>query len=263
MRKSFFLLFCLFSLQDLHSIEAETNRFVVITPPKCGTYLLAKVMSLLTGKEFVHYNNRPLDVDGCIELMEEAEQTNRFVIAHLVPSKKAIIQMKKRNYKVLTILRDPRDQLLSLLNHFLEKNNWPNIPIEDLTLDQQVRELITGEQFGFQAYENCIENRMGWRGLSSSISYCTRFEDLIGIKGGGNEYNQIKEICNLAHHIGLDVSVMVAREVADQSFGGTLTFKTGQIGQWKEVFSEENKTIYKNQYGQAIQELGYEKSYDW
>jgi hypothetical protein len=41
------------------------------------------------------------------------------------------------------------------------------------------------------------------------------------------------------------------------------TFRKGQPGNWREHFTDENKKFFKNQAGDILQRLGYEKNQDW
>ena len=41
------------------------------------------------------------------------------------------------------------------------------------------------------------------------------------------------------------------------------TFRTGQIGGWKNAFTAEHTDAFKRVAGHLLIELGYEKDYDW
>ena len=95
-------------------------------------------------------------------------------------------------------------------------------------------------------------------------SFCTiRFEDLVGPRGGGSLECQLKEIKKIANHLRLDVDDQVIEKVADQLFGGTETFRKGQIGSWKDHFELRHKEAFKKIAGQLLIDLGYEKDFNW
>ena len=60
-----------------------------------------------------------------------------------------------------------------------------------------------------------------------------RFEDLVGMAGGGDKELQLKSIAELADWAGL--SEFNLAQVADELFGGTHTFRRGKIGQWRSL----------------------------
>jgi len=41
------------------------------------------------------------------------------------------------------------------------------------------------------------------------------------------------------------------------------TFRTGKSGNWKTVFTERQKDLFKEIAGDLLIELGYEKDYNW
>ena len=73
----------------------------------------------------------------------------------------------------------------------------------------------------------------------------------------------MREIMNIARHIGIPVNRKRALEIANQLFGGTATFRKGQIGAWKKEFTQEQKELFKEHAGQLLIDLGYEKDYNW
>ena len=40
-------------------------------------------------------------------------------------------------------------------------------------------------------------------------------------------------------------------------------FRKGVAGDWRDVFTERDREIYKGLAGERLVEFGYEKSYDW
>ncbi len=39
--------------------------------------------------------------------------------------------------------------------------------------------------------------------------------------------------------------------------------KDGYMVGWKEIFTEENKVLFKKYFGKLLVDLGYEKNYNW
>jgi hypothetical protein len=51
--------------------------------------------------------------------------------------------------------------------------------------------------------------------------------------------------------------------VEEELFGVGRTFRKGQIGGWREEFSEEHERAVKEVSGSLLVELGYEAGPDW
>ncbi len=94
-----------------------------------------------------------------------------------------------RGYKVIFLLRDPRDHLLSVLFYILNVG-WQyeqlrtDFPFGQLSIDEQIEEMITGQRYGICVPKEFIWNRLPWMNLQSPPSFTAYFENLVGIKGG-------------------------------------------------------------------------------
>lgn len=171
------------------------------------------------------------------------------------------------------MLRDPRDQAVSFIN-FAQKSMkvWPalrSMPFEDaLTSWITDAKYIKGtgrfndpimDEFGSIA--SFFEHYLPW--IDHPNFYTVRFENLVGAQGGGDNELQKQEIENIAAHLGIKLSDETLQRTLDNLFGKSRTFRKGQIGGWKEVFTEEHKEIFKEMAGDLLIYLGYEKDYNW
>lgn len=235
--------------------------FVVITPPKCGTYLLSRALSLITGKFYIHYTDYYLyDCDAFIMELQNCSLNNEFIHTHLPPDEALKARLKALNYKILTILRDPRDQLISAI-HFivndLDTDHLFNVPLEEfkaLTFHQQIEELMTGELFGFQIFDSLYRRHYGWLDGETLV---IKFEDLVGPPGGGNGKKRLMTLYKIANFIEESLTPDQAYEIANQLFGNTATFRSGQIGDWQKAFTQEQKLLFDKLYGEDLTYLGY------
>lgn len=199
-----------------------------------------------------------------LNLMNKAKSENRYFENHHV-TPKIINMLKENDYKIISLMRDPRDQLISILNWSLE-GNWPHIPLHKLSPEEQINELISGEKFGWKAWEESYETifRISLlKTLSPSFLYTAHFEKLVGPQGGGTLERQIIEILNIADHINVPMTLEEAEEIAKKSYGNTWTFRNGKLDNWKIHFTSGNKKNYKNVYGELLISLEYEKSLNW
>jgi len=259
-------IFLVIVFMPYHNVKCEVihDKFIVLTPPKCGTHLLTKVIELIVKKR-THQKSSP--VNNAYEMykaMQVVENKNMFFSNHHVTFE-ILRMLKKKNYKIITILRDPRDQLISRINWCLE-GKWPPIPIGNLSKEEQINAFICGDKFGFQAFEQAFDSVFKWfliESLSPSLLYVAHFENLVGPRGGGTVESQILEITNIASHIGVVITPQEAYDIASKAFGNSPTFRKGQIGVWKTQFTELNKKNYKIHYGEILIDWGYEKNYEW
>ena len=75
---------------------------------------------------------------------------------------------------------------------------------------------------------------------------------------------QLREIGAVASHLGIDLSESETDQIAAQLFGGTLTFRKGEIGAWRHHLSAEHIAAFKEIAGEVLVDLGYERAAgDW
>ncbi len=245
------------------------TRIVVTSIPKSGTNLLARCISLLTGKQ-LQVNFRPLYENygskatwhGPNSALWNTLPANSFYLSHIVYNEQAKQELIFYNYKHLFIYRDPRDQIVS---YYYWSRHWPNvIDVHNNDYEFYLYYLITngnvisGCTKGIAEFYQCY---LPW--INEPTCYAVKFEDLIGPQGGGNLNTQLHEIKNIANFIGISISDQEALSVANQLFGSTGTFRSGQIGEWKTHFNAHHKMAFKEVAGTLLIELGYEKDLNW
>ena len=104
-------------------------------------------------------------------------------------------------------------------------------------------------------------NFMGW--IKEKKIYTVRFEHLVGPQGGGSRIKQINEIICIAKHIGVKITIKMAKKIAINLFGNSATFRKGQIGSWKQYFNKAHIEQFKKECGKLLIDLGYEKDFNW
>lgn len=76
-----------------------------------------------------------------------------------------------------------------------------------------------------------------------------RFEDLVGPEGGSYRLRHEEALKKLALILGQAIDTNEITNIALQLFGNTATFRKGQIGIWKQYFSDEYKSLFKEKMG--------------
>lgn len=241
------------------------RSFVIFSPPKCGTHLVGKALSLLVDENPAYYLCSIGDnsVPDSLNIVASEEARSCFVVSHHFTNA-LLKKLVSKGYKIIFVIRDPRDQLISAVNWFKE-GQWFWLPISGISNPhEQITEAITGSIYGWQSVESCfLSFERVLSGLPSKSIYKVHYEKLIGLNGKGTAENQANEIVALANHIGLTINSEKIKYVADHLFGGTVTFRDGSIGKWKHIFTEEQKEQFKLRYNSLLMRLGYEKDSQW
>lgn len=234
----------------INPIFGAPDKYVIATHPKGGSHLLIKILNIIHGERpatlFAHfdgYNFGPWMVDECwkkggmpwMHIWIPDFTCGYFAQWHL-------------DYKIIVIIRDIRDAYVSY-GHWL---------CGDPTISEQEKINIA---FSDGNYGHMCSKLSMY--TTNPRFYVIRFEDLIGPKGQGKQEKQIETIFNLASYIGMPISKEQALEYGEKLFGATATFREGQIGSWKNACSESQKAWLKENFGEELIRLGYEKDLNW
>lgn len=169
--------------------------------------------------------------------------------------------------KMILMVRDPRDVVVSSAAYLASRSGHRlSASFGPLSEEERVLASITGlpARDGHSEMRNIgerVASIVPW--MSEPFVYVTRFERLVGSAGGGSEQAQIEEVRNIAAHVGVPLSQEEAQHLAVDLFGGTHTFRKGQIGAWSEVFTERHVTAAKPLLDNLLIELGYETTNTW
>ena len=258
-------IFSLFSF----SLQAE-DKFAVITGEKTGTHLLTRALTFLTGKKVLNCWERYADDFTLNCYLDRVEAEDRYFHMHAFPESNIMEILKTRGYKVIYLLRDPRDQLISVLFYILDRH-WEygplrlDYPFGELSFDEKIEDMITGEKCGLTVPGEFIGRRLPWMILQDIPVYTSYFEKLVGPDGDGDRDAQILELRRLSDFLNIDTSQINIEAIADSLFGweGLGTFRSGQVGSWKLYFTNRHKELFKLYYGKLLIELGYENDLDW
>lgn len=247
-----YLLFCL----TLVSFQNRCTAAVYVNSlPKSGSHLLLKLVCHMLNMPFKH-------IDSSNNFFESVTvQNNDFVIFRHTPFYQNVSDhLKKHKTKTLFIYRDPRDRLVSAINH-IHNSPWVEPGIVDyvsLSFDELFRREMEEKP---TPYLVNYYDYYPW--ISSTHACCTSFEKLIGSRGGGDDEQQLQEIKKIAEYLELSYTQDELKTIATHLFGGSETFKTGQIGQWKKHFKQHHKEVFKKKYGLLLIQLGYEQDENW
>jgi sulfotransferase 6B1 len=168
--------------------------------------------------------------------------------------------------RVVCILRDPRDVAVSQMHHIKQRNeHFAHEAFLKLPSDhERLLHSIRGGELGgrrLQSLDERYRQFLGWQDADNAMM--VKFEDLVGPRGGGSAEAQRRTVEQVARHVGLEPDERLMRTVEENIFGESKTFRKGQIGGWREEFSEEHARAAREIAGPLLVELGYEAGPGW
>ncbi len=281
------------TVKKLQKIYGKNDNYICVSIPKAGTHLAIKALTLLD-IEGIKYNyntekNEKSRVHDSYQKMSVKDYANRAFsrlayrlqknkskrksfLVHLPYTPKYEPFFKNCTKANFLIIRDPRDQLISLAATSIKDPLNREKFLQEIMLD-----LLQGTE-----KQRPWSPRHGGCDLLWSVGivkfyeaflkwaeqpnfYIVRFERLIGEQGGGTTQAQIQELKNMAAHLGATVSDEKINEVVNNLFGETRTFKQGQTASWKKYFTPEVTAAFKKVPGacKLLIDLGYETDDNW
>lgn len=278
---------------DIEKTFGKKDKVICVSIPKAGTHLLIKCLTLLevdgitynydTEKFDAERTHRPYAKITLEEYgdrafsrltyrMERNHNIRRSYLIHLPFHKKYRPFFKNNTIANFLMVRDPRDQLISLASTSLKDPKNREEYLETILLD-----LIEGKQrlapwerrhgacdlMWTVGIVNFYKTFLAW--AKEPHFQVVRFENLIGPMGGGTVEQQKEEIRKIGLHIGVFLSEEKIQYVVDNLYGETRTFSKGQAKAWKKYFTPEVTKAFKKVPGscQLLVDLGYESSCDW
>jgi sulfotransferase 6B1 len=189
-----------------------------------------------------------------------------FVTAHCVYSPELASLFAEERMRVVCILRDPRDVAVSQMHHIKQRKRHPihdafvALPSDNERLLVSIRGGLLGMREMLSLDER-YRQFLGWQDDDNAMM--VKFEDLVGPRGGGSAETQRRTVERVARHVGLEPDERMMRTVEENIFGVSNTFRKGQIGGWREEFSEEHARAAREIAGPLLVELGYEADTEW
>ena len=168
--------------------------------------------------------------------------------------------LQEENVKIVSILRDPRSVAVSHMYHIKKDkkhffhNEYMALLDDDATLLLSIKGGNMGPYRLQSLYDRYVQFYR-WNEHRSAVMI--RFEDLVGPEGGGRFEVQRKAIKRVVKHIQLEIDDNDVERVQKKIFGGTNTFRKGQIDGWRSEMSKEHVLAIEEVMGNFMRELGY------
>ena len=205
---------------------------------------------------------RPQEVTlSAVALALRFIRRQRYALAHL-PFDERVARLTHRfGIRVIVVVRDPRDILVSSVHHALGRSNhFMHETIASYpTFESRARALLDGgvtlKGERYLGMSEQIRLMLGW---SSSPEVLTiRFEDLVGARGGGSAEAQKTCLRALSQHLNAGLGEAELEEISGALYGMGRTFRRGAIGEWQAQFSPALSAEFDRVAGEALDLLGY------
>lgn len=159
-------------------------------------------------------------------------------------------------------IRDPRDTVISMINflegrtvagygNFFEADIFSAILASKPTWEEKIDYALRDPAFlGHDQFRKAL-----WM-LHHPNVCVVRYEDLAGPEGGGSRERQLDAVRRVLRHVG--------SERDPEAVAGTIynrdswSFYRGRSGGWRERFTGRNLARFREQYGDILEQYGYE-----
>jgi hypothetical protein len=265
-------------------INLESKDFVLFTQPKTATHLLIPILEKMTKKscywapEYTknvsplvgsfeqasqHSENylfslgrKPWTRFGMDQVWKQTQKKNAFLHLHAPYSATMESYLNEKKSINLFIKRDPRDQIISLLNHY----KYIHFNDKEIQLIQSENEQI----LALIRKESRIHTLHFMNWLYSPTCCVLDFEKLMGSHGGkATQDDALNELRKISNALELNISDSQLTKIYQESFGHSWSFFKGKVGVWKDYFDESHKTAIKEEIGDLLIQLGYENDLEW
>ncbi|MBL1353657.1 MAG: sulfotransferase domain-containing protein [Zetaproteobacteria bacterium] len=154
--------------------------------------------------------------------------------------------LEAENFKVIQVVRHPASVLVSWANYIAESGYYwkqAHTYLTQMDIEERVRFLLYGGcidgnlKLYYKGFKDVLLQVEGW--VESKGVLTVRFEDLVGGQGGGSDEVQRETIQGILNHIEYDYQAEDLDRLQKDLFGGTHTFRGGQVDGWKQALSDK------------------------
>jgi len=185
---------------------------------------------------------------------------DEYIMAHIPWSSVLSSAMAGLACRHVTIIRDPRALLLSLL---FDTHPMPRFLIESfvvLSPEEQLNFMLSGgdvPQAGLtlKSFAQMYRSMLAW--LNAPDCLVVRFEDLAGSQGGGSREQQRDTVRQMAAFLGLPVDELVDSKLSEIHDPSVATFRLDQMDDWENEVGRNIVEQVLAACGTLVCEAGY------
>ena len=251
-------------------------RIFVNSLPKAGTHLATSLLGQHPQmvSSYCHILTQEVDRSGGAQAFQIDQDRlslklrrirgGQFVTSHLPFDADCHRMLLEEDFRIVNIVRDPRDVLISMLHYIsgLKRHRLHRLLTTEYSTDRErAAALLAGfspeqlEEYGVSTfpYAMILGRFVGWANASDVLTL--RFEDLAGPRGGGSAESQLNAISALFEHTKLDPET--DRVLTGGSHKKTATLRKGIIGEWRDFFDEPLLAEVNAASSNWLDEFGY------
>jgi sulfotransferase 6B1 len=166
----------------------------------------------------------------------------------------------------VNIYRDPRDLAVSIIRYATDIHMGHSLHNHFTTVlktdEERLKFVIQGSNGSDISRTSLRDRYLKYIGWLDQPVLSIRFEDLIN-----DRRNTLGRILDFIAEKGYTPSIpreesidILEKAIQPKKSG---TFRKGQPGEWRTVFSPATKTLFKDTMGDVLLQLGYESGSDW
>jgi len=260
MKRWFIKILFLFVGINLYAGTYNNEKVAIISVPKAGTNLIKVIIDQILDVQ-IQPPAYPFTFDDINQKFSKGIP----ILLHTSLEKYLFLENNFSIDKRIFLIRDPRDVIISAIN-YVDKFGIQQI--------SRLAEVVTPDIWQKYSFNTKVELLIDLRFLetfdslqkiidlyySQNNNLLLKYDELI-------DDNKINEnmISIIAEFLNIKLSPERIKMISEQSFGSknSWTFNTGKKNRWKSKFDEELKQIFKNEYGDLLLKLGFEKDYNW
>ena len=243
--------------------------------PKSGTYLLMQILQVLPDirdwRLFLastpSFTFRELSVESMGQKIRQLAP-GELAGAHLFYSRDLSAVLREKPVSHFFIYRDPRDVVISEAHYLSKMNRWHRLSKYFRALsnmEDRISFSITGAlepDFPYD-YPDIAQRFERYKGWLNDPGVCVlKYEDLVPDK----RKSVIKKIIRFylsTFCSDYDEDAYVIKALNNINPARSHTYRQGNIGYWRTVFTERQKDIFKQLAGDLLIELQYEQDKNW
>lgn len=245
---------------------ANAHPILLNSIPKAGTHLVESMLESIP--EMRGRLTKTLscwdEVPTAVIRQLQSVRPDEYQLAHLPAHEELLSCVSQRGFKVLFILRDPRDVVVSFVDYVLsiDQTHMAHSALVALSSDaERLEAAIMGAGRGVPHIGTLLERFSGWQDYDDTLM--VRYEDLVGEGKGGERATQLKTIAAILDHLNLGSDAQAGPIAERLNRTESSTFRAGNYKRWPDRLTPRHKDLLKEICGEWLIKYGYESSLDW
>lgn len=254
----------------LRSSNRHLEKVLVNGSPKTGTTWMLKMMVSVPGYQGARAYNFQGDIDQYRQMLP-----GEVVHGHDPYTTELGNILFDAGVKVILMIRDPRDRLVSHMFHIKRDATLPwHEAMKEMSDEEALLVCIEGGLDKLPNVEQMQDLTQSWLGAGDK-ALCVKYEDLI--LDPMSQLHRVFQYLDIVANDKLLEAIVERNRFERMSIGSkvwkavrkpgqqdaTSHFRKGIVGDWKNHFKKEHVQRFKELAGQTLVDLGYEKDLNW